>query len=143
MSTVENGNTVTVHYTGTLNNGTEFDSSRNREPFSFQVGSGQVIPGFDTGVVGMTEGQTKTIVITSENAYGPLNEDALQEVPKTQFPPDFPVTIGETVHGETGEGQNFAARIVSEQDETITLDFNHPLAGEDLTFEVELLAIAE
>ena len=143
MSTVENGNTVTVHYTGTLNDGTEFDSSREREPFSFQIGNGQVIPGFNDGVVGMTAGETKNIVISSDNAYGPLNEDAFQQVSRDRFPEDFNVTIGETVHGETGDGRKFAARVAAEEDGVITLDFNHPLAGEDLNFEVELLEIAE
>ena len=143
MSTVENGNTVTVHYTGTLNDGTEFDSSREREPFSFQVGAGQVIPGFNEGVIGMSTVDTKNITILSDEAYGPLNEDAFQEVTRDRFPENFEITVGETVHGETGDGRKFAARVAREQDGTITLDFNHPLAGQDLNFEIELLEVAE
>jgi len=141
MSTVEDGNTVTVHYTGTLNDGTEFDSSRNGNPLNFQIGSGQVIPGFNDGVIGMTEGDTKTIIIESDNAYGPKNEEAVQEVTMDKFPEDFAADIGETVTGQTGDGREFVARIISKEDDAITLDFNHPLAGQDLTFEVELLSV--
>jgi peptidylprolyl isomerase len=140
---VENGSTVTVHYTGTLNDGTTFDSSRQGEPFSFQVGAGQVIPGFNNGVVGMSTGDTKNITIPSAEAYGPQNEAAVQTVAKTRFNEGFVPNAGETVHGESDEGQKFAARVVSIQDETVTLDFNHPLAGQDLNFEIELLKIAE
>jgi peptidylprolyl isomerase len=140
MSTAENGSTVAVHYTGTLNDGTEFDSSRNGDPLNFQIGSGQVIPGFNDGVIGMTEGDTRTIKIESENAYGAKSEEAIQEVTMDKFPSDFSADIGETVTGETGDGRNFVARIISKQDDAITLDFNHPLAGQDLTFEVELVS---
>ena len=143
MSTVENGSTVTVHYTGTLNDGTEFDSSREREPFSFQVGAGQVIPGFSEGMIGMSTGDTKNITILSGEAYGPLNEEAFQEVSRDRFPENFEITVGETVHGETGDGRKFAARVAGEQDGNVTLDFNHPLAGQDLNFEIELLEVAE
>ncbi len=141
MSIAQNGNTVTVHYTGTLNDGTQFDSSRNREPLSFQIGSGQVIPGFNAGLVGMNVGDTKTIVVPHQDAYGPKVTDAIQEVPKQRFPGDFEIRIGETIAGQTDDGRNFNAIIVSEQDDTVTLDFNHPLAGEDLTFEVELMTV--
>jgi len=140
MSTVENGNTVAVHYTGTLNDGTQFDSSRGKEPLMFKVGSGQVIPGFNDGVIGMSEGDTKTVTIAAANAYGQINPQAIQEVNKDRLPPDFIIKIGETVMGETG-GQQFSARIMSEQAETVTMDFNHPLAGQDLTFEIELVSI--
>lgn len=142
MSKVENGNTVAVHYTGTLNNGNQFDSSVGKEPLTFEIGSGQVIPGFESNIVGMTVGETKTFTLEPEDAYGPLATEAIQEVTRNRFPDDFEVKVGETVHGQTQEGVPFSAKIVSEQNETITLDFNHPLAGQDLTFEVELLTIA-
>tara|TARA_R110000851_G_scaffold25240_7_gene72863 strand:- start:3352 stop:3780 length:429 start_codon:yes stop_codon:yes gene_type:complete len=142
MSTVEIGNTVIIHYTGTLNNGTEFDSSRNRDALRFEVGAGQVIPGFETAVVGMTEGESKEFTIPSDEAYGKQNDAAVQEIPKNRFPDGFEGTVGETVTGKNATGQDFAATIISEQEETVTLDFNHPLAGEDLTFQVELVSIA-
>ena len=142
MSTVENGNTVAVHYTGTLSDGEVFDSSRNREePLMFAVGAGMVIPGFDNAVVGMTVGDSKTVNIPVDEAYGPLNPDAIQSVSKNEFPEGFVAEVGGSVHGQAGDGQNFLATIVSIEDEAITLDFNHPLAGKDLTFDIELVSI--
>ena len=141
MNTVENGNTVSVHYTGTLNDGTQFDSSREREPLSFLVGDGQVIPGFESAVLGMQEGETKTVTILAENAYGPKNDQAVQVVERNRFPNGFEGNVGESVTGQTGEGQAFRATIVSVEENTVTLDFNHPLAGQDLTIEVELVSI--
>ena len=141
MNTVENGNTVSVHYIGTLNDGTQFDSSREREPLSFLVGDGQVIPGFESAVLGMQEGETKTVTILAENAYGPKNDQAVQVVERNRFPNGFEGNVGESVTGQTGEGQAFRATIVSVEENTVTLDFNHPLAGQDLTFEVELVSI--
>jgi len=143
MSTVENGNTVTVHYTGTLDSGVEFDSSRERDALSFLVGAGHVIPGFDKAVLGMTEGESKTVTIPPEEAYGLKNEGAVQEVGKDRFPEGFDASVGETVTGQNAEGQGFMATIIAEENESVTLDFNHPLAGEALTFEVELVSITE
>ena len=141
-TTVERGNTVTVHYTGTLNDGTQFDSSRGRESFSFQTGAGQVIPGFDNGIIGMEVGETKTINIPAAEAYGLISENAIQVVDKTRFDEGVEIVIGETVSGQTEDGRPVAAKIVSVEDATVTLDFNHPLAGQDLNFEIELLAIS-
>jgi len=142
MSTVENGNTVSVHYTGTLNDGTQFDSSRGRDPLSFLVGDGQVIPGFDNAVVGMTVGESKTFTIPADEAYGQKNEEAIQEVSKARFPDGYDAQVGSTVTGQNEIGQNFQARVIAEAEETVTLDFNHPLAGQDLTFDVELVSVA-
>ena len=141
MSTAQNGSTVSIHYTGNLSDGTEFDSSRDREPLTFQVGGGQVIPGFNDNVIGMEVGETKTFTIPHTEAYGPSNEDAIQDIPKTQFPEDFEVKIGQMIAGQGANGQAFTAKILSEGTDSIKLDFNHPLAGEDLTFEVELVSI--
>mgnify|MGYP003634909265 CR=1 FL=1 len=141
MSIAENGSMVSVHYVGTLNNGQEFDSSLNREPLKFEIGGGGIIPGFNEAIVGMEIGEVKTITIDKENAYGITNPSAVQEVPKNRFPGDFNPVIGEVVSGDTQQGQTFHAKIVSIQDETITLNFNHPLAGEDLTFKLELVSI--
>jgi len=146
MSEVKSGNTVSVHYRGTLlENGEEFDSSYNRgESLTFQVGAGQMIPGFDQGVIGMKVGETKTIKVTPEVGYGFRNEEAIQEVPKSQFPNGFNYTVGATVQGHNADdGQQITATIVSAQDETVTLDFNHPLASKTLNFEVELLNVAD
>tara|TARA_A100001015_G_scaffold299039_1_gene382585 strand:+ start:512 stop:943 length:432 start_codon:yes stop_codon:yes gene_type:complete len=141
MSKVENGNMVSVHYTGTLKNGTEFDSSKDREPLGFQVGGGQVIAGFNDAIVGMVVGESKTFTIPAEQAYGPKNEEAVQQVPRTQFPNDYQPVIGGQVTGQNEDGQTFAATVISDEGETITLDFNHPLAGQDLTFNVELVSV--
>ncbi len=142
MSTVTNGNTVSVHYRGTLENGIEFDSSHSRgQTLTFEVGAGQMIPGFDTGVVGMSVGETRSITINPEDAYGEKNPEAVQEVSKSAFPEDFEYVVDGTVEGQGPQGP-VIAKIVSEQKETVTLDFNHPLAGEVLNFEIELVDIS-
>ncbi len=142
MSIVNNGNTVSVHYRGTLEDGTEFDSSHNRgETLTFQVGSGQMIEGFDKGVVGMSVGEVKNITLDAEQAYGESNPEAIQEISKAAFPEDFEFVIGASVQGQGPEGQPIIAKIVSEQEEAVTLDFNHPLAGQKLNFEIEMVEI--
>jgi FKBP-type peptidyl-prolyl cis-trans isomerase 2 len=144
MGTVINGNTVSVHYRGTLEDGTEFDSSHNRgETLTFQVGSGQMIEGFDANVVGMKVGEIKNITLDANKAYGEHNSEAIQEVSKEVFPPDFEFVVGATVQGQGPNGQPVVAKILSEQDETATLDFNHPLAGHKLNFEIEMVEISE
>jgi len=141
MKTVEVGNNITVHYKGTLADGTEFDSSHNRnEPINFQVGSGRMIRGFDKAVIGMLPGQTKTVTLEHDEAYGPRYPDAAQRVPRTAFGADYPLVIGDTVQG-TGPQGPFLATIQEYDDTEVTLDMNHPLAGKDLTFEIELIEI--
>ena len=142
MSIVENGSIVSVHYTGTLNDGTEFDSSRSRDPLKFQVGDSQVIAGFENAVIGMAAGESKTVSIPAENAYGLKDEKAIQEISKDRFPEGFDALVGEQVTGDNGNGQPFMATIISEQETSVTLDFNHPLAGQDLVFEVEVVSIS-
>lgn len=142
MSAIKNGDKVSVHYRGTLQDGTEFDNSYDRgETLTFEVGAGQMIPGFDAGVVGMTVGDTKEITIEAEQAYGPRMTEAVQEISKTNFPEGFQFLIGQQVQGTGPNGENLAAVIVAEGDDTATLDFNHPLAGKDLNFSVELVEI--
>jgi FKBP-type peptidyl-prolyl cis-trans isomerase 2 len=139
---VENGDTVSVHYRGTLDDGTEFDSSHTRgETMTFQVGEGQLISGFDAAVPGMTTGEVKNISLTPEEAYGPVIEDAVQVVEKTQFPPDFPFEVGVTVSGYGANGAPMAATIQNLEESTVTLDMNHPMAGKNLNFEIELVSI--
>ena len=138
----EKGNTVSVHYTGTLNDGTEFDSSHNRgEPITFEVGSGQMIGGFDAAVVGMSVGETKEIEIQPDGAYGSRDESQVQPVPKTAFPPDFDFTPGSMVQAAQGE-KTFYAKIVENDEESVVLDFNHPLAGKTLNFKIEMVDIS-
>jgi len=144
MKTVTDNSTVTVHYKGTLNDGSVFDDSKVRgSAIEVTMGTGRVIPGFETALMGMTEGQEKTVTIAAQDAYGVSNPEAFQTVPRNAFPNDFTPTPGETVQGTNAEGQPLMARVVSGGDDGITLDFNHPLAGEDLTFDLEVLGIAE
>ena len=144
MSKVKTGDTVKVHYSGTFNDGEKFDSSFDRgEPISFTVGAGQMISGFDNSVVGMEVGEVKDIKLNPEEAYGPRNEEAVKEIDKSQFPEEFDFSVGLEVHGNTQHGQPLIGFILSEQEDTVTLDFNHPMAGKELNFKVELVEIEE
>ncbi len=134
------GDTVRVHYRGTLSDGTEFDSSTGRAPLEFTVGAGEVIPGFDDAVIDLEAGQKVTITIEARNAYGDRMEEAVQVVPLEMFGDQAPQE-GWAVELEAPDGGRMAATIVEVNDESATLDFNHPLAGEDLTFEIELVEI--
>jgi peptidylprolyl isomerase len=134
------GDTVRIHYTGTLQDGTEFDSSREREPLAFTVGSGEVIPGFDAAVTGMTVGDRKTVTIPADQAYGPHRAELIVEVPRTQVPPQIVPRVGQRL--QLGRGDQALMVVVREvSDETLVLDGNHPLAGEDLTFALELVEV--
>ena len=141
MQQVKHGDTIQVHYHGKLNDGSTFDSSEGRNPLEFEVGSGMVIPGFDAGVTGMTIGEKKTIVIPAEEAYGPRMDDMIMEFPKVQFPPDMVPEVGMQLNMSNGSGQQFPVRIVEVKEEVVVLDANHPLAGETLNFDLELVAI--
>ena len=142
MSKVEAGNNVSVHYVGTFTDGEKFDSSRDRgETLSFEVGSGQMIAGFDAAVVGMSVGETKTVTIEPKDAYGERNKNAIQEVPRENFPEGFALKEGATVSGRDQDDRPMIAKIISFNDESVNLDFNHPLAGKQLNFEVELVSI--
>ena len=144
MSLIKNGHDVKVHYKGTLNDGTEFDNSKKRgNPLSVKVGSGQLIPGFDKALHGMGLGEVKTFTIPSAEAYGDVKEEAIQEYPKNVFPSDFKFEVGATVQGVSPTGQVMLARVISLADESVVLDHNHPLAGEDLTFEIEIIEYNE
>mgnify|MGYP003112088158 FL=1 len=139
---VTNGNNVKVHYKGTLNDGSEFDNSHVRgETLNFKVGSDQLLSGFSNALVGMTEGQVKSFTLTSAEAYGEYDPNAVATAPKTAFPEDFEFNVGSQVEGTAPNGRPFLAKIKAFDDNEVTLDVNHPLAGEDLTFEVELVEI--
>jgi peptidylprolyl isomerase len=140
---VKNGNTVSVHYKGTLNDGTVFDESRPRgKTLDFTVGSGQMIGGFNNAVVGMTTGETKTVTLGADDAYGQHNPEAIQVVPRQAFGEDFKFEIGGMIQGN-GPAGPFLAKIQEVADTEVTLDMNHPLAGEELTFEIEVLSVNE
>jgi FKBP-type peptidyl-prolyl cis-trans isomerase 2 len=135
------GQKVLVHYRGTLADGTEFDSSEGREPLEFTVGSGQVIQGFDNAVAELGVGEKTTVTIAACDAYGERVDEAMQEVPLEAFPE--PPEVGWVVEVASAEGQRMAATVADIGTESAVLDFNHPLAGQDLTFEIELVKIVE
>jgi peptidylprolyl isomerase len=141
MAKAEVGNTVKVHYTGTLNDGTVFDSSLEREPLEFTLGSGQVIPGFDKGIVGMELNEKKQIVLPPEEAYGERNEELVLEVPKNDLPADLEPQIGQQLQMQYNNGQTIVVTITNMSDSSVSLDANFPLAGQTLTFDLELVEI--
>ena len=141
MTQVKQGDTVRIHYTGTLNDGTTFDSSDGRDPLEFVVGSGQIIPGLDVALPGMAEGEAKTVKIEPEQAYGPVHDDARQSVPRGDIPADIPLEMGTQLQVQTPDGQTMTVTVVELSDEQVTLDANHPLAGQDLTFAFEVVSI--
>jgi FKBP-type peptidyl-prolyl cis-trans isomerase 2 len=141
MQQVKNGDTVKVHYHGKLTDGTTFDSSEGRQPLEFKVGSGSVIRGFDNSVVGMSVGDKKTINIPAEEAYGEVEEDRFMEFPINRFPPDLKPEVGMTLTMSDGSGQQFPVVIGDVRDDVVILDANHPLAGKDLVFDIELMEI--
>lgn len=141
MQQVKNGDKVKVHYHGRLTTGETFDSSAGREPLEFEVGSGMVIKGFDDGVTGMKVGEKKTINIPADDAYGQKNQEMIIEYPREQFPPHIELKVGEQLVMSSGSGQQFQVKIAEIKDDVVLLDANHPLAGEDLTFDLELVEI--
>ena len=142
MQQAKSGDTVKVHYHGRLTDGTTFDSSTGREPLEFEVGSGQVIKGFDDGVTGMTVGDKKTVRIPVADAYGPKDESMVIEFPKENFPADLKPEAGMQLNMTNGSGQVIPVVIVAVGDTSVTLDANHPLAGQELIFDLELVDIA-
>ncbi len=142
MTQVKTGDTVRIHYTGTLNDGTEFDSSRGREPLEFEVGAGHIIPGLDKALPGMEIGEEKTVAVAAEEAYGPVNPEALQEVPRASIPPEIPLDVGTRLQMQTPDGRAVPVTVTEVTDEAVTLDSNHPLAGRDLNFDIEVVEIA-
>lgn len=142
MQQVKSGDTVKVHYHGKLTDGSTFDSSEGRDPLEFKVGSGQVIKGFDTGVTGMSVGEKKTVHIPSDEAYGPKDEERIVEFPRANFPPDMKPEVGMQLNMTNGEGHVIPVVVKEVGEEAVLLDANHPLAGEDLVFEIELVDIS-
>lgn len=143
MQKVENGTFVSVHYTGTLDNGDQFDSSEGRPPLEFKVGGGQMIKGFDEAVVGMSLKEEKTFTLSPEDAYGNRNEEYQHEFPRAEIPPEINPEVGQTLSLTSPEGQPIPARIIAVDEEKVTFDLNHPLAGQSLTFKIEVVGISD
>ena len=141
MSQAKNGDTVKIHYTGTLDDGTEFDSSAGRDPLEFQLGGGQVIPGFDNAVEGMTVGDSKSVRIEPDEAYGQRHEQLIQDVERSALPEDLAPEVGMALQSQSPDGRVMMLTITAVSEDTITVDGNHPLAGQALSFDIELVAI--
>jgi peptidylprolyl isomerase len=141
MAEAKSGDTVRVSYTGKLDDGTVFDSSQDKEPLEFTIGKNRLIQGFETGVIGMTQGQSKTIRIQSDQAYGPYRTEALIRLHRSQFPDDIEPQVGQRLNATCADGYTMTVTVAEVTDSTVTLDSNHLLAGENLTFDVELIKI--
>jgi len=142
MTQAKVGDTVTVHYTGRLDDGTVFDSSANREPLQFTLGQGDLIPGFEQAVLGMAPGESKTETIPFDRAYGPYREEMVIEVDRQQLPTEIEPAVGQQLQVREESGAVIPVVITDITDESITLDANHPLAGEELTFDIQLVDIS-
>jgi len=138
MATAKDGDTVKVHYTGKLEDGTVFDSSEGRPPFEFKIGDKKVIPGFEKGVIGMEVGESRNIKIPMKEAYGEKRDELTQQISRSQIPPDLKPEIGQRLQMQQPDGQPFEVTVSAMDDESITIDANHPLAGQDLQFDIKL-----
>ncbi|MDO9287869.1 MAG: FKBP-type peptidyl-prolyl cis-trans isomerase [Thermodesulfovibrionales bacterium] len=141
MATVKEGDRVRVHYTGKLEDGTVFDSSRDGTPLEFTVGKAELIKGFDRGVIGMSAGESKTIKISAEDAYGPHNKERVFEFNRDRSPQDFDPAIGQQVHMQRVDGQPVVVTVIDKSDKSFTMDSNHHMAGKNLTFDITLVEI--
>lgn len=141
MSEAKKGDRVRVHYTGKLEDGTVFDTSTDREPLEFTLGEKQVIPGFEKAVEGMAPGQSKTAVIAATDAYGQHNPEMVLSVPREHLPDDFEPEIGEPLELRRSDGRTFVVTVTGATAGDVTVDANHPLAGKDLTFDIELVEV--
>ncbi|MCP4685970.1 MAG: peptidylprolyl isomerase [bacterium] len=142
MSQAKAGDKVKVHYTGKLEDGTVFDSSKEREPLEFDLGSGNVIPGFENGILGMEVGESKTLTIVPDEAYGQTNSDLVATVERKQFPENITPELGLQLQMSQPNGQPLNVTVINIVGDSITLDANHPLAGKTLVFDIELVAVA-
>ncbi len=142
MERAQKGDTVKIHFTGKLEDGSVFGSTTDREPLEFKLGEGRIIPGVEKAVEGMNVGESKTVKVPSELAYGQRREELFEEVSRDQFPKDVEPQVGQKFEVPRSDGQATVVRVVNVSESTVTLDANHPLAGRDLTFELELLDIS-
>ncbi|EIA07646.1 peptidylprolyl isomerase [Flavobacterium frigoris] len=143
MSQVKENNTVKVHYTGKLSDGQVFDSSEGKEPLEFTLGQGRLIPGFEKGLIDMKLNEKKTITIASDEAYGAVREDLIQEVAKSELPQEITPEVGMGLVSKAPDGQEMNLLVAEVREESIVLDGNHPLAGKDLTFDLEVVEIKD
>jgi FKBP-type peptidyl-prolyl cis-trans isomerase 2 len=141
MAQVKNGDTVKVHYTGKLQDGTVFDSSVERDPMQFTIGEGRVIPGFEDSVIGMNPGDSKTIEVSPDKAYGSYRDEMVITLGRNHFPEHLDLQVDQQLQIFREDGQAFIVRVTGVSESTVTLDANHPLAGRDLTFEIQLIEI--
>ncbi len=137
---VAQGNKVAVHYRGTLDDGEEFDSSEGREPLEFVVGSGQLIPGFEKAVMGMSPGEEKTVTLEPDEAYGPYEDELVIDGPRSSFPPGE-LHVGQSYTVQLAKGDEAEARVVSITGDRVRMDFNHPLAGKRITFRLRVVSV--
>jgi FKBP-type peptidyl-prolyl cis-trans isomerase SlpA len=143
MSQVKENNTVKVHYTGKLSDGQVFDSSEGKEPLEFTLGQGRLIPGFEKGLINMKLNEKKTITIASDEAYGAIREDLIQEVAKSELPQEITPEVGMGLVSKSPDGQEMNLLVAEVREESIVLDGNHPLAGKDLIFDLEVVEIKD
>lgn len=143
MTQAKHGDTVRIHYTGRLTDGTQFDSSAGREPLEFQLGAGQIIKGLEDQVQGMTTGETATVSIPAQDAYGDHRPEGVQSVPRDRIPEGVDVSPGARLQATGSQGQAMTLTVIGATDEEITVDANHPLAGKDLVFDVELVEVVQ
>ena len=141
MAQAKDGDTVKVHYTGKLQDGTVFDSSVHHEPLEFTIGDGRLIPGFEQAVVGMNPGDKKTEVVPADLAYGPHRAELVLEVERDKIPPDINPEVGQQLQMSSRDGRSTTVVVSSISEQTVELDANHPLAGKDLVFDIELVEI--
>ncbi|MDR9500967.1 MAG: peptidylprolyl isomerase [Desulfurivibrionaceae bacterium] len=140
--TIEAGNKISVHYTGTFEDGEVFDSSKESSPLSFEVGAGQMIQGFDQAVLGMNQGDCKKFTLTPEEAYGPRNEELLIDIPNANFPEDLKLEEGMMLQMTNQDGQPVPATVAEINEESVKMDVNHPMAGKTLIFDIEIVEVA-
>jgi peptidylprolyl isomerase len=141
MAEANSGDTVKINYTGKLNDGTVFDSSEGRDPLEFVIGENTIIPTLESSVIGMNIGDKATVEVTAENAYGPHQPDAIQTVERSMIPAEVELAVGAQLQATAPDGQVLVLTVSSIEDTTVTLDGNHPLAGQDLTFDIELMEV--
>ena len=142
MAKVKDNDRVKVHYTGKLDSGEVFDSSKGKEPLEFTVGAGQMIPGFEDAVRGMEQTEVKTVKIPAGEAYGDVRSEMVQRIDRAQLPEGMEPQVGQQLMSQLPSGQQIVVRVIEAEPDHVTIDANHPLAGQDLTFEIELVEIA-
>ena len=141
MTQASTGDTVRIHYVGTLQDGTQFDASTGRDPLEFTIGENRILPLLETAIVGMAVGETATVAIGATDAYGVRDPEAVQQVERTMIPDEIELAVGNQLQASAQNGQTIVLTVVAFDDETVTVDGNHPLAGQDLTFAIELVEI--